>query len=73
MDTETLLAEKPISSVEELLAPKVCPKSMVSKLFNERKKRKEEMFKRVIGQKDINNFFIKPKCDESPNPEDNFE
>ncbi len=46
---------------------------MVSKLLNERKKRKEEMFKRVIGQKDINNFFIKPKSDDSQNPENNFE
>ena len=38
----------------------VCPKSMVSKLMNERKRKKEEMFKRVIGQRDISNFLKTP-------------
>ena len=33
---------------------------MVSKLLQERKKQKEQMFKKVIGQQDIGNFFKKP-------------
>ena len=48
-EDETVIVEEdvPIKEIEKAIS--VCPKSMTSKLNQERKKQKDEMFKKVIG------------------------
>jgi hypothetical protein len=48
-EDETVIIEEdvPIKEIEKAIS--VCPKSMTSKLNQERKKQKDEMFKKVIG------------------------
>ncbi len=68
-EDETVIFEEdvPIKDIEKAIS--VCPKSMTSKLNQERKKQKDEMFKKVIGQKDINCFF-KPANEPSESEQD---
>jgi hypothetical protein len=48
-EDETLIVEEDIPTKDIEKVNSVCPKSMTSKLLQERKKQKDEMFKKVIG------------------------